>query len=88
MDIEKLEKLSCLHLSEDQKSAIKKSLDGVFEMMSQLEETQINSIHEDIKDATQFREEDSKNIQVKKEERTEGLHIEDGMFLAPKVIKK
>lgn len=89
MNIEQLEKLSCLKLGQENKEKIIKSLEGIFEMMKELDNTALpveKSIHPIL---TQLVEDNFSNIGiVKKEEKTLGLHIESGHFLAPKVIKK
>lgn len=89
MQLEKLEKLSCLHLDPNLKEGVKKSLQGVFEMMEQLESISMPKLLPLISEATQLVE-DKYQIDnlVKKEDIDKSLHIEDGYFLAPKVIKK
>lgn len=87
VDIKKLEKLSCLALKEEDKSAVQKSLEGVFEMMEELEALQIPSTNPIAVKETIYRTENLQNI-VSRKESIEGLHQEEGFFLAPKVIKK
>ena len=88
MDLQKLEKLSCLKLEDHQKKEVEKSLEGVFLMMEQLELVPIISIEKVEDDKTIFREQSTREDFIKRQERQDGLHLEDGVFLAPKVIKK
>jgi Asp-tRNA(Asn)/Glu-tRNA(Gln) amidotransferase C subunit len=91
MDIEKLEKLSCLKIKDSDRANIEKSLEGVFNMMSQLEKIEMFANEKQLeKNKTTFREEnfDGEISKIKTEQKIDGLHIEEGRFLAPKVIKK
>lgn len=87
VDIKKLEKLSCLALKEEDKKSVQKSLEGVFEMMKELEALEIPSINPTATEETVYRTEHLQNLVSRKEE-IKGLHQEEGFFLAPKVIKK
>lgn len=87
VDIKKLEKLSCLALKEEDKSSVQKSLEGVFDMMKELEALETPSITSTSVEETVYRTENLQNLVNRKEE-IEGLHQEEGFFLAPKVIKK
>ena len=82
MKIEKLEKLSCLKIDELQKTYILKSLEGVMLMLHEVEKIEPPQVFEAIYEKTQFR--DAVAIVPKKT----SFHLEDGLFLAPKVIKK
>lgn len=82
MKIEKLEKLSCLKIDESQKSYILKSLEGVMAMLHEVDELEAPSVSGTEYKKTQFR--DAIAIVPKRI----SLHLEDGLFLAPKVIKK
>ena len=83
MKIEKLEKLSCLKINESQKSYILKSLEGVMAMLHELDELETPSVSITEYKKTQFRD----AIAIVVPQRI-SLHLEDGLFLAPKVIKK
>lgn len=89
MDIEKLEKLSCLKLAQTDKEKIVKSLEGIFDMMKSLDNIETPNQLSGLTELTHL-EKDIFNsaAMVKKEEKVQGLHIESGHFLAPKVIKK
>ena len=89
MDLEKLEKLSCLKIDIKNKENIQKSLDGVFEMMHSLEKLEIPILNK-IEPIPTVLAEDTKTdeFMVNKEHGVSGLHLESGYFLAPKVIKK
>lgn len=82
MEIEKLEKLSCLKIPESQRSYILKNLEGVMGMLHEVEELQVPEISSIQYEKTQFRQ--AVDIVYEKE----SLHLEDDLFLAPKVIKK
>lgn len=89
MDIEKLEKLSCLKLGDAEKEKIVKSLEGIFDMMKALDNiAPPNQVP--TKQELTYLEVDTFNAagMVKKDDKVQGLHIESGHFLAPKVIKK
>lgn len=88
MDLQKLEKLSCLKLEDHQKEGVEKSLEGVFLMMEQLEQVPVINIEKVEVHKTIFREQSTKESFIKRQEKQDGLHLEDGVFLAPKVIKK
>ena len=82
MKIEKLEKLSCLKIDDSQKSYILKSLEGVMAMLHEVDELDTPSVSSTEYKKTQFRE----AIAIVPQKIS--LHLEDGLFLAPKVIKK
>lgn len=82
MEIEKLEKLSCLKIQESQKSYILKSLEGIMNMLHEVDELKPPCIQDIIYEKTKFRQ-DAVIISEK-----DSLHLEDGLFLAPKVIKR
>jgi Asp-tRNA(Asn)/Glu-tRNA(Gln) amidotransferase C subunit len=82
MKIEKLEKLSCLKIDDLQRPYILKSLEGVMAMLHEVEELETPSISEIKYEKPQFRD----AIAVVPHKTS--LHLEDGLFLAPKVIKK
>lgn len=80
MDITKLEKLSCLHLNEKDIAAMQESLQGVFDMMSSLHDVLENPIDETVQ-TTLF-------VDKRQNEKFSTTQLEEGFFLAPKVIKK
>lgn len=82
MKIEKLEKLSCLKIDELQKPYILKSLEGIMSMLREVDEIEAPSVSHVKYEKTQFREAPA-IVPLKT-----SLHLEDGLFLAPKVIKK
>lgn len=90
IDIKKLEQLSCLKMQEKDKEKIIQSLSGIFDMMHQLDNVEIEeSIKEPMKELTYLEKDSfSKDFIFSKIEQVEGLHIEEQYFLAPKVIKK
>lgn len=87
VDIKRLEKLSCLNLSEEVKENVAASIDGIMSM--------INEIENEPMPVLKSKEYTKTALSVKAEERmydrkqvVQGIHLEDSMFLAPKVIKK
>jgi Asp-tRNA(Asn)/Glu-tRNA(Gln) amidotransferase C subunit len=88
VDILKLEKLSCLKLSKDVELNLEQSLDGVMIMMKSLEslDNPVLKSQEIIKTDLSLLQ-NCENL-VNKNEKINGLNLEQGMFLAPKVIKK
>ena len=87
VDIKKLEKLSCLQLSEDLKGQVATSIDGVMSMIKEIEE-----LDTPILQSNEYRKTElSENYEEKlysRDNKVHGVHLEDRMFLAPKVIKK
>lgn len=81
MDIKKLEKLSCLKIDTDQKEAILSSIEGVIYMLKEIDSLKVSEIVSNKVQLTVFR----KDLQVQENSKT-GLHLEEGYFLAPKVI--
>lgn len=87
VDIKKLEKLSCLNLSEEVKGKVATSIEGVMAMIQEIE-----SLDNPVLKSNDFRKTDlSTNAEERmyaRQEQVLGIHLEDSMFLAPKVIKK
>jgi aspartyl/glutamyl-tRNA(Asn/Gln) amidotransferase C subunit len=87
MNIEKLEKLSCLKIQDKDRKSMSDSLLGVYEMMSHLDKVvELDNTTSSI-GLTSFREE---KIVVEKvhEITVDSQEKIDGYFLSPKVIKK
>lgn len=82
MQIEKLEKLSCLKISESAKQKISASLDGIIVLLEEVQDITLPLLEIPSYSDTIFR---SSNTAC--EDKT-SLHLEEGLFLAPKVIKK
>ena len=87
IDIEKLKKLSCLHIPKEQESFFQASLDDIFHMMQDIETI---GIHEDKQtinqQSTDFSQQQEKLFPI--EQHTPGTLLQDSLFLAPKVIHK
>ena len=90
MQLDKLEKLSCLKIEDSQKDGLVKSLEGVFSMMHSLEQLSLMPLeHKDSDLATQLAPARvQKDGLIKKSEDCAGIHLQEGYFLAPKAIKK
>lgn len=86
-DIEKLEKLRCLKLSDEVKAKVADSLDDVMQMMASIQSIDTSSFSHPKEDKdTKFVNSDEKLFS--RDEKIQGLHQEEKMFLAPKVITK
>lgn len=86
-DIKKLEKLSCLHLDEQIKQNVAESLDGVMLMIKDIENLEMPLLKSDNYRKTELSVDYQEKLHSR-EDKVQGVHLEDGMFLAPKVIKK
>lgn len=83
MELEKLEKLSCLKIEESYKLRLVKSIEGVMDMLHEVD-TLVVKKPEDINfSPTVFR-----TSEIAQDFDKNSLPIEEGLFLAPKVIKK
>lgn len=87
VDIKKLEKLSCLNLSEEVKEDIAVSIDGVMTMIKEIEELDTPVLKFNEYKKTKLNGDEEERL-YSREDKVLGLHLEEGMFLAPKVIKK
>ena len=98
MDLDKLARLSCLEIKEEDREFFITSLAGVFEIMDKVasldsltendkltQSVTFNSLEEDSVSGFQYSQE---NVLIDREEQYKGIHLEQGVFLAPKVIKK
>lgn len=87
IDVEKLERLACLHLTDTQKEKVSESIDGVVKMFDNILNQEVNSNNQSTHESyqTRFRPENT-GVQFNV---TKGLNLVDGeYFVAPKVIKK
>ena len=80
MEIEKLEKLSCLKINDVAKPALMASLQGVMHMLHEIDSIKSPKVENQDLLLTTFREEGGQTLST--------LESVDGLFLAPKVIKK
>lgn len=87
VDIKKLEKLSCLKLSEEVKEKVATSIDGVMTMIKEIEQLDTPVLKSKEYKKTDLSI-DAQERLYSREEKVQGIHLEDTMFLAPKVIKK
>lgn len=87
VDIKKLEKLSCLQLSEEVKEKVATSIDGVMTMIKEIEQLDTPVLKSNEYKKTDLSI-DAQERLYSREDKVQGLHLEDSMFLAPKVIKK
>lgn len=87
VDIEKLERLSCLKLNPDIVQEITKSIQGVITMINEIEKLKNPVVKETPYNKNILYAQSNEKL-YSKSESVKGVHLEDGMFLAPKVIKK
>ncbi len=86
MDFEKLERISCLDINTKDKSYIQDSIEDVFSMMSTIQSLDVQKEKGIKEEATNFLITESTFIV--KEKSNQSIHLENGFFLAPKVIKR
>jgi len=93
MNLDKLEKLSCLNIKEEDKAMYVNSLDGVFDMMNSISQIDNKNNNDNLsvqQQVTDLYSEDQLVLSemVNRQQEYKGIHLEQGVFLAPKVIKK
>lgn len=97
MELDKLSKLSGLKIEEKDKDFFIQSLTGVIQMMDEISEmkaetTNTNLDKKIILDSIEQIESEVKHsketIKIDREKHYQGIQLEQGVFLAPKVIKK
>ena len=93
MNLDKLEKLSCLNIKEEDKAMYINSLDGVFDMMNSISQIDNKNDNDNLLVQQQVTELDSEeklvaSEMINRQKEYKGVHLEQGVFLAPKVIKK
>lgn len=87
IDVEKLERLACLHLTDTQKEKVSVSIDGVVKMFDNILNQKVDSNSQNTNEEyeTRFRPENT-GVQF---DVTKGINLVDSeYFVAPKVIKK
>lgn len=87
VDIQKLEKLSCLELSEEVKEKVTNSIEGIILMIKEIEQLDMPFLKSDTYIKTDLSIDLTDRLYAI-EDKVSGVHLEDSMFLAPKVIKK
>lgn len=87
VDIQKLEKLSCLELSEEVKEKVTNSIEGIILMIKEIEQLDMPFLKSDTYIKTDLSIDLTDRLYAR-EDKVSGVHLEDSMFLAPKVIKK
>lgn len=89
LEIEKLEKLSCLSIPESDKQSIKNSIEEVFEMLHKIDRVNIDNKNEKENKPTLLSKDEINNEYLfDKTKPSESVNIQDSFFLAPKVISK
>lgn len=98
MDLDKLAKLSCLDIKEEDRAYFSNSLADVVEIMDKVAGLDCNTTSDNLTQSVIFDSLDEDEIPlsihlkettlIDREEQYKGIHLEHGVFLAPKVIKK
>ncbi len=93
MNLDKLEKLSCLNIKEEDKAMYINSLDGVFDMMNSISQIDNKNDNDNLlvqQQGTELHSEEKlvASEMINRQKEYKGVHLEQGVFLAPKVIKK
>ncbi len=90
MDIQKLGQLSCLKISEEDTEKYKNSLNEVFVMMDNIQNINSEDFPNQQPNKKILTEESFplNSTQIDRQEKHQGILLEEAMFLAPKVIKK
>lgn len=89
IDIEKLEALSCLKIDDSKKSRMIDDINGVVDMLHSIDQINVASLPENHNNPTQLAN-DVVNGEYcfDKTKESKSVNIQDGVFLAPKVISK
>lgn len=98
MDLDKLAKMSCLEVKDADREFFTNSLTGVVEIMEQIanlktqteddrltQSVTLDSLADEIISNPIHPKE---KTMINRDEQYKGIHLEEGVFLAPKVIKK
>jgi len=98
MDLNKLARLSCLDIKEEDKAYFNNSLLDVMSMMDKIAHLEVKTDNDNLNQVIVFDSlgeeilSDSSHIKesilIDRDSKYEGIHLEQGVFLAPKVIKK
>lgn len=98
MDLDKLAKLSCLHIKEEDRDYFSNSLTDVVDIMDKIAGLECNINDDKLTQCVVFDDLEEEAISnhaflkektfLDREEKYTGIHLEQGVFLAPKVIKK
>lgn len=86
MDIEKLEKLSCLKLSANDREKISESIEGVWSLLHQLENVATPEVIVQEKKPTIFVEREDIIVDITMP--IAGIKAIEGKFEAPRVVRK
>lgn len=98
MDLDKLAKLSCLDIKDEDKNYFSDSLADVMLMMDKIAGLEVKTTNDNLTQCVTFNSLDDKDITdsiyekekifIDRDNKYSGIHLEQGVFLAPKVIKK
>lgn len=89
VDLSKLESLSCLKVSEALKPEMIKSIEGVFVMLHEIDKVNVDNFNFNSNSPTILAEDKvNETYLFDKTKQNDSVNIQDGFFLAPKVISK
>jgi aspartyl-tRNA(Asn)/glutamyl-tRNA(Gln) amidotransferase subunit C len=89
IDLSKLESLSCLKVPEELKEEMLKSINEVFGMLHEIDKFKVDNINYNSNSPTLLAEDTvNDNYLFDKTKNNASVNIQDGFFLAPKVISK
>ncbi len=89
MEIEKLGELSCLKVDIENKESLQKNIASIVLMMKEIESIKPKELDSDLVLVERKLREDvvEQDLLVNKDD-CQSIHLEDGLFLAPKTVKK
>jgi len=89
IDLKKLESLSCLKIDESQEHKMLAGIQGVVEMLHAIDQVNVNSFSDNQTNPTQLATDVVDDTYLfDKNKTSQSVNIQDGLFLAPKVISK
>ena len=89
VDLKQLESLSCLKISDDQKDKMISSINDVFGMLHAIDNVDVPKQSTPLLNPTKLVADAVDDTFVfNKNEKTNGINSQDGLFLAPKVLNK
>ncbi len=88
MDLKKLGRLSCLNISDADSSYFQDSLTDVMNMMDSIEGVEYHETKDTTQKSPIVENFENNPIMLNKGNTYQGILLEQGVFLAPKVIKK
>lgn len=89
IDLKQLESLSCLKIDDAQKENMISSIQGVFQMLHSIDSVTVEKQPLAIQNPTPLAADKVDNtFTFNKNQNIKGIHLDSGLFLAPKVLSK